>query len=62
MNSKEKHRLVEGQRSLFEAELGEPPVKYCRRCRARLKAAKSIEAGIGRICGRAEAQEAKEPE
>ncbi len=57
MISKEKHRLVEGQRSLFEAELGDKPVKYCRRCKLRLRAPKSIEAGIGPVCKKDEERE-----
>jgi hypothetical protein len=50
------HRLIEGQRSLFEAELGEPPVKYSRVCRLRLKTEKSINRGVGPVCARRQRQ------
>ncbi|QDT54618.1 hypothetical protein Pan44_26530 [Caulifigura coniformis] len=57
MAKKQKHRLVAGQRSLYEAEFGEKPVTYCRRCKLRLRSAKSIDAGIGPVCQKDERKE-----
>lgn len=62
MIENEKHRLIAGQRSLFEKELGERPVTYCRVCRLRLRSPKSIDSGVGPICSRRERSVTKNQE